>query len=619
MSNIKGTIVNIKDFISNRLVDIKIQNSESEEVVFKLDANRSYRIPDFQREIRWSRDNLYELMSDINSGAKFLGNVILTKQSNRIFDIIDGQQRISLLFMLVYYINKKYHDEISIDYEFCDLQNASFGKYSEFVKNDYSIIGLTNSQANIIAESDKLGQIERFQELWEAISQNDILADSSKAVIFLKNIERCEVNVILSDQDSTNYSIEYFLDVNLKGVRLDDEDIFKGYLFYLDTSQKIRDLWVKLKQKSRLFNNMCFKKSGVKRECYPLMKMIEHFFYCDLYSDERYKDIQFNEDFRLKEKILIGSTYHYSGEHILKVINNVGYMQRSIEKMIKILDIANNIVSNESPNDAFKTLFLANNGKKVLDEDEIKIFFQYYKNILLDRTMVVSKAVLIKYLISVVLSPGEKKKEDYRKIYLTFMFSTMFAIFENKKGIEPIAKILKAQDWYVEMMGALLDFLNPASIKTRRRGAEFRFSTNPENEEQRYHSIMLVAVYNYFEIAGETVRVKTGKLKALSLFLTDTKEFSVEHFIVNNGKKCVIPIQETTEEYEYEYTLETKKYAASIFNYIYIKDSINNELGRYIVQEKIIKLDSESVNCEYSRMVLDAARASFLAINFVET
>ena len=92
MSNIKGTIVNIKDFISNRLVDIKIQNSDSEEVVFKLDANRSYRIPDFQREIRWSRDNLYELMSDINSGAKFLGNVILTKQGNRIFDIIDGQQ-----------------------------------------------------------------------------------------------------------------------------------------------------------------------------------------------------------------------------------------------------------------------------------------------------------------------------------------------------------------------------------------------------------------------------------------------------------------------------------------------------------------------------------------------
>jgi uncharacterized protein with ParB-like and HNH nuclease domain len=41
-------------------------------------------------------------MSDINSGAKFLGNIILTKQSNRVFDIIDGQQRISLLFMLVY-------------------------------------------------------------------------------------------------------------------------------------------------------------------------------------------------------------------------------------------------------------------------------------------------------------------------------------------------------------------------------------------------------------------------------------------------------------------------------------------------------------------------------------
>ena len=30
-------------------------------------------------------------------------------------------------------------------------------------------------------------------------------------------------------------------------------------------------------------------------------------------------------------------------------------------------------------------------------------------------------------------------------------------------------------------------------------------------------------------------------------------------------------------------------------------------------------MNSESVNCEYSRMVLEAARTSFIAINFVET
>ena len=111
MSNIKGTIVNIKDFLSNKSVEITIQNSDSDHVVFKLDAERSYCIPDFQREIRWSVENLYELMSDIYSCDKFLGNVILTRHKNNKYYIIDGQQRISMLFMLVHFIKRKYYEE----------------------------------------------------------------------------------------------------------------------------------------------------------------------------------------------------------------------------------------------------------------------------------------------------------------------------------------------------------------------------------------------------------------------------------------------------------------------------------------------------------------------------
>ena len=299
MSNIKGTIVNVKDFLSNNLVEISIKNGDSEQVLFKLDRDRSYCIPDFQREIRWSKDNLYELMSDIRSGAKFLGNVILTKHRDNTFDIIDGQQRVTLLFMLVHYIKHRYHDELSIGTNFCKLINQSFDKYHDFMELNYSLDGLDFSKKAEFERSDKLGQLDSFKELWESISQNDILSDSTKAGIFLKNLERCEVNVILSEQDSTNYSIEYFIDVNLKGVRLDDEDIFKGYLFYFDSSKDIRDLWVELKQNVKKFNTTCAKKSKAKSDCYPLMKIIEHFFYCNLYSSDKYKDIQFGQVFPL--------------------------------------------------------------------------------------------------------------------------------------------------------------------------------------------------------------------------------------------------------------------------------------------------------------------------------
>lgn len=619
MSNIKGTIVNVKDFLSNNLVEISIKNGDSEQVLFKLDRDRSYCIPDFQREIRWSKDNLYELMSDIRSGAKFLGNVILTKHRDNTFDIIDGQQRVTLLFMLVHYIKHRYHDELSIGTNFCKLINQSFDKYHDFMELNYSLDGLDFSKKAEFERSDKLGQLDSFKELWESISQNDILSDSTKAGIFLKNLERCEVNVILSEQDSTNYSIEYFIDVNLKGVRLDDEDIFKGYLFYFDSSKDIRDLWVELKQNVKKFNATCSKKSKAKSDCYPLMKIIEHFFYCNLYSSDKYKDIQFAEDFRLKDKVQIDTTWHYTGEHLLKTINNVGYMQRSLKSINEFLKFLNNIVENESPNDDFKKWFISATGEKILDDDEIKIFFKYFRYICLDRTMIVSKAILMKYLLSVVLNFENNNKDDYRKIYMVFMFSTLFSIFESKKGIEPISKILKSSNWSSEMAKTLLDYLNPAAIKTRKRSAEFKFSTNPENEEQRYHSIMLAAIYNYFTFDGSSVKIKKGKTKELSTFLNDVNQFSVEHFIVNQGKGCVTKVSSSEETYDYEYSDETKKYASSIFNYIFVPEPLNKELGSFTVQEKIDKLDITKISCEYSKMMIEKVKLCFAPISLSET
>ena len=70
MSNIKGTIVNVKDFLGFAAVNIKI--SGASESVFELEEGRKYVIPDFQREIRWTPENLIELMNDIYHQTKLL-------------------------------------------------------------------------------------------------------------------------------------------------------------------------------------------------------------------------------------------------------------------------------------------------------------------------------------------------------------------------------------------------------------------------------------------------------------------------------------------------------------------------------------------------------------------
>ena len=195
MSNIKGTIVNVKDFLGLSAVHIKIRGAA--ESVFELEEGRSYVIPDFQREIRWSPENLIELMNDISQGSKFLGNIILTRKDNKCYAIIDGQQRTSLLRMLIRYVVATYGEEISVSSELCVIDNEAFAEYEKFQSNNFSYEGLTDDDIHKIKIGDQYKQSDRYSLLWDTIKKSGILSDSSQARGFITNLYRCELNVIL--------------------------------------------------------------------------------------------------------------------------------------------------------------------------------------------------------------------------------------------------------------------------------------------------------------------------------------------------------------------------------------------------------------------------------------
>ena len=617
MSNIKGTIVNVKDFLGFAAVNIKI--SGASESIFELEEGRKYVIPDFQREIRWTPENLIELMNDIYHQTKFLGNIILTRKEGKHYDIIDGQQRTTLLRMLIRYVVATYGEELPSPPKMCIIDNESFNEYEKFQSNNFSFDGLSYEEVQDIQLGDKYKQAERYQLLWDTIKKSGILSDSSKARDFITNLYRCEFNVILSEEDSTNYSIEYFLDVNLKGIKLDAEDIFKGYLFHLDPSKEVRKLWVTLKQTSQKFNSICNTTIHTKNDCYPLMKIIEHFLYCYLYEVEKYKEIVFGEDFCLKQEVQIDSTIHYIGEHILKAVNNNLFIRQMLQKIIDFLKIAIDIVDSEAPSKCFKDLFNVSDPTKRVDHDDIANFHKFIKMILMDRKVVVAKAFVIKYSINTLLKTESIRKDDYKKLYAIQMYVVLFSIFENKKGIESVSKILKASDWIDEVYSAIKVYCSKNTITERKRGAEFKYSTNPDNEEQRYHSIMLAAVYNYFCFNDGKLGIKKGQTSALHRFLSDSEHFSVEHFIANKSGKCHVKYSDSNNNYEYSYPTEIKKYCSSIFNYIYIPKILNSTLENKVLQEKIDIVSINSFDCEYSNMVIEAAQSKFGGIPILIT
>ena len=104
MAEIVGTITNLSDFLSKTQVCLSVKPNDPQQQIICLEADRKYSIPAFQREVRWDDNNLKMLLYDLSRSSKFLGNIILTIKSDHTCEIIDGQQRTTVL-MLQYISN----------------------------------------------------------------------------------------------------------------------------------------------------------------------------------------------------------------------------------------------------------------------------------------------------------------------------------------------------------------------------------------------------------------------------------------------------------------------------------------------------------------------------------
>ena len=102
MAGIVGTITNLSDFLSKTQVCLSVKPNDPQQQIICLEADRKYSIPAFQREVRWDDNNLKMLLYDLSRSSKFLGNIILTIKSDHTCEIIDGQQRTTVLTLNAY-------------------------------------------------------------------------------------------------------------------------------------------------------------------------------------------------------------------------------------------------------------------------------------------------------------------------------------------------------------------------------------------------------------------------------------------------------------------------------------------------------------------------------------
>lgn len=197
MAGIVGTITSINDFLSKTQVCLSVKPNQPQVQSICLDEDRQYSIPAFQREVRWDDNNLKMLLFDLSRGNKFLGNIILTVKSDHTCEIIDGQQRTTVLMLIVTCIKKKFGKQISTP-ELCPLRNEGFTGFQQLLDKDFDLQAITQEEWETIHKSDDYNQFPRIQRLWDTIASSELLSDRHKAQGLLDNLCKSEFNIIAS-------------------------------------------------------------------------------------------------------------------------------------------------------------------------------------------------------------------------------------------------------------------------------------------------------------------------------------------------------------------------------------------------------------------------------------
>ncbi|WP_312193768.1 DUF262 domain-containing HNH endonuclease family protein [Exiguobacterium sp.] len=100
-------------------------------------VNTNYSVPIYQRNYAWNELQILQLIEDIDSAildnedqTYFLGNLIVNQTDNNVYEVIDGQQRLTTLYLLERYLKFSFSRD-SLRFEARDTSNRTLAYLSD--------------------------------------------------------------------------------------------------------------------------------------------------------------------------------------------------------------------------------------------------------------------------------------------------------------------------------------------------------------------------------------------------------------------------------------------------------------------------------------------------------
>ena len=221
------------------VLGMSILGNGSEKFLFKGDDQ--YQIPLYQREYAWGEKQIRQLIEDIYDvadGAKYhIGSLIVAKKNNKtqtFYEVIDGQQRMTSLFLLLKILESK---NLGIKVP-CNLTFACRDKSNYSLENVLLLIGSKKEYDEKRVDTGILQGVEIFENeiknVKQKLSKNQ---DEFKDNFFEKElVEKLKRVIIYRIQVPEDTDLNrYFEIMNTRGEQLEHTDILKAKLMgFLD-------------------------------------------------------------------------------------------------------------------------------------------------------------------------------------------------------------------------------------------------------------------------------------------------------------------------------------------------------------------------------------------------
>ncbi|MDE6577838.1 MAG: DUF262 domain-containing HNH endonuclease family protein [Muribaculaceae bacterium] len=224
--------------------------------------NETFHIPDFQRGYRWRRDEVITLLDDLNSHLKnhsyidnlspyYLQPIVVFEREDGSYNLIDGQQRLTTLFLINMALQKRKEVEEKIS-ETLAQQDIPYNNPLEDLKPlAYSVIYDTRTDSEDFLKNisdktiDEAGKFPDFLYMWHAYQAAKEWIDQhlKKKDINLHNLASLledKVKLIWYELPKGGDQWKKFSDLNIGKIPLTNSELIKA-LFLRDDNNLMEE------------------------------------------------------------------------------------------------------------------------------------------------------------------------------------------------------------------------------------------------------------------------------------------------------------------------------------------------------------------------------------------